>query len=217
MKQKLISFMHENKGFFLFLVLMVVFRSSLADWNVVPSGSMQPTIVEGDRILINKLAYDFRLPLSGTPLIRFANPERGDIIVFESKVSDKRLVKRVIGMPGDIVEMHNNVLTINGTTLGYQQINQNGQAWDLHEDLLGLPHQVRLNPMGSASSNFAPLTIPFDRYLALGDNRDNSADSRVIGLIPRDEIIGRSRSVVMSLNYDNHYIPRKERFFKKLF
>ncbi|MFT5573960.1 MAG: signal peptidase I [Cryomorphaceae bacterium] len=86
---------------------MFVFRSSLADWNVVPTGSMQPTIVEGDRILVNKMAYDLRLPFAHIPIMQLKNPERGDIIVVDSKVSKKRLVKRVIGILGDVVLMRN--------------------------------------------------------------------------------------------------------------
>ncbi|MGY0627055.1 MAG: signal peptidase I, partial [Paraglaciecola chathamensis] len=77
-------------------------------------------------------------------------------------------------------------------------------------------HRIRVANNGSRLSSFTPLTIPADYYLAMGDNRDNSADSRVIGLIPRDEIIGRANKVVMSLNYDNYYLPRTERFLHTL-
>src|SRR6187402_3582202 len=89
----------ENKSFFIFVVLMLVFRSALADWNTVPTGSMKPTILEGDRIAVNKLAYDLRVPFTAISLLKLADPERGDIVVFESKASAKRLVKRVIGLP----------------------------------------------------------------------------------------------------------------------
>lgn len=216
MRAKLKSLINENKGFLLFLILMVVFRSSFADWNVVPTGSMQPTIVEGDRIWVNKLAYDVRLPLTHTRIAQLADPERGDIVIFDSKVSDKRLVKRVIGLPGDIVAMRNNQLSINGQSLEYTLVNEGFQELDLQEDLLGLTHQVRVHKAGTRASNFGPIVIPDGKYLALGDNRDNSADSRVIGLIPRDEIIGRARRVVMSLDYENYFTPRPDRFLKTL-
>ena len=214
----------EFRGLILFILLMTIFRSALADWNAVPTGSMLPTIVEGDRILVNKMAYDLRIPFSHTSLLKLADPQRGDIIVFDSDVSDIRLVKRVVAVPGDVVQMQNNRLTINGQLLQYQQhdtVNRLSAAQlepyiELQENLLGVKHRVRIAKAGSRSSTFSPLVIPHDRYLALGDNRDNSADSRVIGLIPRKEIIGRTRSVVMSLNYDNYYLPRSDRFLQPL-
>lgn len=215
-KRRLARLWAQNKGLLLFLVLMTVFRSALADWNSVPTGSMKPTILEGDRILVNKMAYDLRVPFTRIPLLKFADPERGDIIIFDSKVSDQRLVKRVIGVPGDLIEMRNNRLVLNGQALEYRLLDNTAQFQDLSENLPGMPHAVRILKHGSIRSSFSPLIIPDQYYLALGDNRNNSADSRVIGLVPRNEIIGRTRSVVMSLNYDNYYIPRSGRFFKNL-
>lgn len=212
----------ENRNFIIFILLMTVFRSSLADWNSVPTGSMKPTIVEGDRIVINKLAYDFHFPFSSISLVKLADPKRGDIIVFNSKVSDKRLVKRVIGIPGDIVSMHNNELSINGEVLQYN--NQTGNTKpkiavgyrQRTEDLLGVKHSIMVSNRSTAASSFSAVTVPKDSYLALGDNRDNSADSRYIGFIPRNEIIGRSNSVAMSFDYDDYYLLRKDRILKSL-
>src|SRR5678815_2482625 len=99
----------------LLLVALVVFaaRSSLADWNDVPTGSMRPTILEGDRIFVNKLAYDLKVPFTTLHLAEWGNPQRGDIVVFFSPHDEKRLVKRVIGLPGDTVELRDNTLVIN--------------------------------------------------------------------------------------------------------
>ena len=206
----------ENKGFILFIALMVLFRSAIADWNEVPTGSMKPTIVEGDRIWVNKLAYDFRIPFEGTSLIKFSDPQRGDIVVFESAVSDKRLVKRVIGVPGDVISMQNNELTINGKGLSYQVTDEGEEHTDLNENLLGINHSVRVTKNALSLDSFSSIIVPEGNYMVLGDNRDNSADSRVIGFVPREEIIGRARHVVLSFNYDNYYIPRSDRFFYKL-
>jgi len=212
----------ENKGLIGFIILMTVFRSSLADWNSVPTGSMKPTIIEGDRIVINKLAYDLNIPFSHISLVKLGEPKRGEIVIFNSKASEKRLVKRVIGIPGDTVSMTNNRLTINGTELHYRQKAQNrnslGQATslDLAENLLGFEHTIRVNTHASKASNFPPITVPNGQYLVLGDNRDNSVDSRYIGFVPRGEIIGRSRNVAMSFDYENYYRLRKERFFRRL-
>jgi len=216
MRNNLKSFCSENKGIVLFLLLMFMFRSSLADWNHVPSGSMKPGMIEGDRILVNKIAYDLHFPFSDIKIANFSDPKRGDIIIFNSKASGNRLVKRVIGIPGDIIAMNNNVLTINGETLSYQTISESVNSVELTEDLLGSLHSIRLNKRPANTSSFSPVEIPSNSYLALGDNRDNSADSRFIGLVPRDEIIGRSRRVVMSLDIDDFYLPRKDRFFKPL-
>ncbi|WP_455222956.1 signal peptidase I [Kaarinaea lacus] len=209
--------MKENKGLFLFIILMSVFRSGVADWNVVPTGSMKPTILEGDRILVNKMAYDIRIPFTHISLIKRSDPERGDIVIFDSAQSDKRLVKRVIGVPGDIVEMTNNVLTINGQDITYHDVALSGDDIDKVENLMGSKHLIRINEAGNKYfSTFKAVSVPENHYLVLGDNRDNSADSRVIGFVPRDEIVGRSRDVVLSLNYDNFYMPRPERFFHSL-
>jgi signal peptidase I len=202
----------ENHSFILFLALMFCFRSAIADWNDVPSGSMKPTLIEGDRIGLNKMAYDLRIPFTHISLYKIADPARGDIAVFDSKVADKRLVKRVIGVPGDTVAMRDNRLIINGETLAYTAA-ANG---DWLEQLPGKAHIVRLNPNAQAYANFNAITVPEGQYLMLGDNRDNSADSRVIGFVPRSEFVGRSRSVVMSLDYEDYLLPRGERFFKEL-
>lgn len=217
MKQKLRSTWRDNKNFVLFVVLMLIFRSALADWNTVPTGSMKPTILEGDRIAVNKMAYDIRIPFTSVSLIKLADPARGDIAVFDSKASDKRLVKRVIGLPGDLVAMHNNQLTINGQAITYDTIASDQSSGYRLEHLPGLAHQIRISDSSDHRfANFAEVRVPADHYLMLGDNRDMSADSRVIGFVPRSEIVGRSRNVVMSLNYDNFYLPRAERFFSPL-
>lgn len=206
----------ENKSLLLFIVLMFVFRSAVADWNEVPTSSMQPTIVEGDRLFVNKMAYDLRVPFTHISLYKVSDPVRGDIVIFDSKVSDKRLVKRVVGVPGDTVELKDNQLMINGEQLDYQTTGSTGATIDKLENLLGVEHYIRVSKEASALSGFQPVKVPNNYYLVLGDNRDNSADSRVIGFVPRHEIVGRSKSVVLSFNYENFYIPRKNRFFHTL-
>lgn len=202
----------EYRSFLVFLVLMFMFRSAIADWNTVPSASMKPTLLEGDRIGLNKMAYDLRIPFSHISLYKVADPARGEIAVFDSKAADNRLVKRVIGVPGDKVAMRNNQLFINGEAINYKL--QENEDWI--ESLPNKNHMVRLNPNAQAYANFTEATVPENHYLMLGDNRDNSADSRVIGFVPRNEFVGRTTMVVMSFNYDNFYIPRSDRFFHNL-
>lgn len=216
MKNNIYNLWKEYKSFLLFIVLMFVFRSVFADWNTVPTGSMKPTILEGDRILVNKMAYDIRLPFTHISMYKTSDPLRGDIIIFDSKVAEKKLVKRVIGVPGDIIEMQKNTLHINGEKISYLNISSDSVNQDKLEKLLGTEHIVRMKKSGSVLSSFRPIKIPSGFYLALGDNRDNSADSRVIGFVPRNEIVGRTRSVIMSFNYNNYYIPRSDRFLHTL-
>jgi signal peptidase I len=207
----------ENRGLVYFIVLMIVFRSSLADWNTVPTGSMNPTIIEGDRILVNKLAYDLKLPLSHFRVLSWNDPERGDIIVFDSRIENTRLVKRVIGLPGDVIAMNNNQLYINGNLTQYSKHDTLGSYQRATEQLPGHSHAMQIAAMTpSSAGSFNPVTVPPGHFLVLGDNRDNSKDSRYIGFIPRGEIIGRASYVVLSFNYDNYYLPRKHRFLHRL-
>ncbi|NMP31278.1 signal peptidase I [Thalassotalea sp. M1531] len=206
----------DNRGFILFLVLMSVFRSAVADWNDVPTGSMNPTIVEGDRIFINKMAYDVRLPFTHISLMQTGEPSLGDVVIFDSKASDKRLVKRVIGVPGDVIAMKDNTLLINGQPAEYDIIDHAEQSIDYLETTQGVSYRVRKSNANQPYDSFSEVEVPQGHYLVLGDNRDNSADSRFIGFVPRNEIVGQSQSVAFSLDYDNYFLPRVSRFFSSL-
>ena len=213
------------RGFFLFIAIMLIFRSAIADWNQVPSGSMLPTILVGDRIVVDKLAYDLRLPFTLTRLLRWGEPARGDVVTFPSPEDEKLLVKRIIGIPGDVVSLQDNVLTINGEQASYTlqeeqpaPVAESFRYRFLKESLLGNERMIMLHESryASNSSSFGPVTVPTGEYLMLGDNRDNSRDSRVIGFVSRDRILGRAESIAFSLDYDNYYRPRTDRFFAPL-
>ncbi|WP_299574193.1 signal peptidase I [uncultured Shewanella sp.] len=237
MINKLANFLKEYKSLLIFIALMSVFRSAVADWYTVPTSSMKPSILIGDRILANKMAYDVRIPFTHFSLYKTGDPARGDIIIFDSEAAGNRLVKRVVGVPGDTVSLNNNQLVINNQSISYQhdlavtakavqkleldgeqesQITSSHNSLDKIEDLLGVEHSIRVNKFGSKRANFNEVTVPPGYYLVLGDNRDNSADSRVIGFVPRNEVIGRTKRVVMSFNYENYYLPRQDRFFHSL-
>ena len=213
-------FLARNKGFITFMLCLIVFRSAVADWNVVPTGSMQPTIRIGDRILVDKLAYDVRLPLTLVSLLHLADPQRGDIVVLDSQAAHERLVKRVIGLPGDRVAMRGNVIFINGHAARYVA----GSYAGIHDDQRDpahyeiehygvMRHAIRLSDYRpSPASNFGPVQVPLGHYLLLGDDRDNSMDSRYFGFFPRNAIVGRARHVVASLDPEHHYLPRADRF-----
>lgn len=212
----LYKFWKNNRSFIVFIALMSVFRSAVADWYEVPTGSMKPTIQEGDRILTNKMAYDLRIPFTHIPLVKLNDPQTGDIIVFDSKAADKRLIKRVIGLPGDTIALDNNELIINEKKLDYKSLQSNVDSLDKIENLNGKKHSIRVANVPSRLSGFDEVTIPNNYYLVMGDNRDNSADSRVIGLIPRSELLGKAERVIVSLDYNNYYLPRKARILLPL-
>jgi signal peptidase I len=244
----------QARPFLVMVFILFCMRSSLADWNVVPTGSMKPSIIEGDRIFVNKLAYDFKVPFTHIALAKWTEPKRGEVVVFDSEADGVRLVKRLMGVPGDVIEIRDNVLSINGekAQLGelstdiVNQVQPNNRAQYTYftETVAGVSHPVRflslrpgqLTPQLARARNFGPVTVPAGCYFMLGDNRDESRDSRFDsrpkaeadnglihdsqnlgpGFVKRDRIVGRSSAVVLSLDYDDYYLPRSSRFFRGL-
>jgi len=210
------------------LVLLVVgaVRSAVADWNDVPTGSMKPTILEGDRIFVSKLAYDMKVPFVGWQIVQWGDPKSGDIVVFFSPADGVRMVKRVVAVPGDQVEVRNKQLLINGNVATYEpldpQLVNEMQLHEMREHVLAAEtigektHPVMILPGQSETSFFGPVTVPADHYFVMGDNRDNSFDSRWFGFVSRHRIVGRATSVVISLDTKDSYLPRWDRFFSKL-
>jgi signal peptidase I len=214
------NFVKQNRGFIAFLICFGFFRLAIADWNPIPTGSMRPNILEGDVVLVNRVAYDFKLPLSGVALFSIDNPERGDVITFTSPTDGVRLIKRLVALPGDVVEMRNEVLTINGAVAEYSGPDavterlDNGRttsALQIRERVAGNERTVQLLPEVGARRNFGPLVVPKDSYFFLGDNRDNSADSRYIGFVPRNLLIGKAHRIVVSAAIKDNWLPRFER------
>jgi len=207
-------------------IIATSFKSVIADWNVVPTGSMRPTIVEGDRIFINKLAYDLKVPYTTLHIAAWDAPRAGEIVVFNSPVDGRRLVKRVVGVPGDIVSMVDNRLIINGRAITYVPIDPSvfsnlspppgSDQIALMENLWGSHHPVMLTPRTPSMTSFGPAVVPDGHYFMMGDNRDNSADSRFFGFVARDRIVGRATAVVISFNILDRYQPRWKRFFTGL-
>jgi signal peptidase I len=217
----------EWRTLILFLTVMVLFRSAIGDWNQVPTGSMKPTILEGDRVVVNKLAYDLKVPFTTLHLAEWDDPSYGEIVTFYSPADGKLLIKRVIGVPGDVIKMRNNQLYINTKPATYSRLEDdivNQIDYDqrrthafFKERYDDFEHPVMLVPSPPNDYNsFGPIEIPEGQYLMLGDNRDNSRDSRRIGLISRDRITGRAFTVAFSVDYDAYYLPRVDRFFRSL-
>jgi len=216
----------EIRPLLILALILFSLRSSLADWNDVPTGSMKPTILEGDRVFVNKLAYDLKVPFTTWHVAEWSNPQRGDIVVFFSPHDGQRLVKRVIGLPGDTVELRNNILILNGQPVEYQPLaeevvsdlapsEREGRVFAT-ERLPGQTHVVAGNPAVPARRSFAPYRVPEGHYFMMGDNRDDSFDSRYYGPVKRKAIVGRATSVVLSFDKQNYWLPRWQRFFSSL-
>lgn len=222
---KLLHIIRNNVLFFTLIIAIVAFRSSIADWNTIPSESMLPNLQVGDRVYVNKLAYDLRLPLTGISLVHFDTPKMGDVVVFDSEKAGKKLIKRVIGLPGDKIALRQNQLWVNGESAHYEslalkQSSEHPALTDslFHESLREHQSLIRIEARGVATpyASFGPIQVPPGHIFVMGDNRQNSADSRVYGFVPQQEIRGRATHVILSLDSDNYYLPRSNRFIARI-
>jgi len=213
------------RSFALVFMIIVPFKSAVADWNWVPTGSMKPSILEGELVFVNKLAYDLKVPLTTLHVSTWGNPVRGDVVVFFSPVDGTRLVKRVIGLPGDTIALRNDVLYLNGIPQQYSATDSAPFRQDIFEDanpvvaiehLAACDHYVMSLPGREALRTFGPFVVPPNQYFMMGDSRDNSADSRFIGPVPRAAIVGRVPRVIFSFDPLRHYLPRPQRILKSM-
>ena len=213
---------YEIRVFLLMILIVSSLRSALADWNDVPTGSMKPTIQEGDRVVVNKLAYDLKVPFTTINIVKWGDPQRGDIVVLFSPRDGVRLVKRVVAVPGDRIELRDNQLFVNGQLAQQSPITtvnslDQGPAYVLDENLYGRVHKIMVSPqIYSDKRTFGPELVPPGNYFVLGDNRDNSNDSRYIGPIERRRIVGEAVAVAFSLDRSHWFVPRFDRFFEGL-
>ena len=213
----------EWRGLFLFIVLLIFVRATIVDWNHVPTRSMVPSIVPGDRIFVDKTAFGLRLPFSAAPLLRWGRPLRSEIVVFHAPKTGTLTVKRIIGLPGDTVSWRNGELLVNGEAARYSLLpdterdailtQQFPHTQSLHEQISGQKREIlryKIPPKKSHGS-FDPVVVPNDYYLVLGDNRDNSADYRAFGFVHADHLVGRAKGVLFSLDPEAFYAPRWQR------
>jgi len=202
----------NNLPFILFVVLLFSFRSSVADWYHVPTGSMEPTIQVGDRVVVDKSAYTLELPFTNTIIAQTGNIERGDIVIIDSNAANTRLIKRVIAVEGDKVKLENNVLFINGEKAALLPATDHAFS----EAILGHTRTIALKPLSSPLESFGIITVPENHVLAMGDNRNNSLDSRYYGFFPVKEVQGKANAVAFSLDKQHWFLPRKDRFLTAL-
>ncbi|MDT8429462.1 MAG: signal peptidase I [Pseudomonadales bacterium] len=193
------------KSFFPVLLIVLVLRSFLVEPFQIPSGSMIPTLEVGDFILVNKYTYGLRLPVTGTKLLEINEPRRGEVMVFIPPHDSRYFIKRVIGMPGDRIRYENKQLFINDELVKTELVQriqietglglQDGLL--LSEEIGDTVHQTQILENLGRSGNRTLWVVPEGHYFMMGDNRDNSADSRVWGAVPEENIVGKAFAVWM--------------------
>jgi signal peptidase I len=177
------------------LAAVTAARSSLADHYYVPSGSMQYTLMDHDRVIVNKMAYGFRIPLTKIDIFGSSTPTRGDIAVFDSPEDGKtRLIKRVVAIGGDRVSVKNGQLSINGRPLGDRRVEHFGDR------------EALLNLTNGGGPDYEGV-VPEGMVLVMGDNRGNSNDGRKFGLIRERELFGRAVAIYYRRGEGFTWIP----------
>ncbi|MES2615850.1 MAG: signal peptidase I [Bdellovibrionota bacterium] len=229
------KFLAELKSIFIIVAVVFIFRSSILNWYVIPSGSLLPSLKIGDHVVVNKLSYGFMFPFMENRITSWAHPERGDIVVFKGPESDNglTLIKRVVGIPGDKISFTNGVLTINGVLAKEELLhdrtafenmggNENGDGYDLFQEsgFSHFPHYIMRRKWGGITESESQVwVVPSGKLLLIGDNRDNSADGRFWGFMDEDRIYGRAFLISYS-TYDtpDSWLPklRNDRWFKTI-
>lgn len=194
------------RSFFPIFLIVLLLRSFLIEPFRIPSNSMMPTLLTGDFILVNKFNYGIRLPVINKKVLSIGEPKRGDVMVFRFPEDDKTpFIKRVVALPGDRVTYKNKTLKINGSKINldkigvYQGVGSGSVmtgAELLHEDLMSVMHDI-LNSPDRRTKEVDGFVVPEGEYFVMGDNRDNSLDSRFWGTVPDENIIGRAFRIWM--------------------
>jgi signal peptidase I len=180
------------------VIIILTVRWLVIEPFVIPSGSMIPTLLIHDHIAVNKLAFGIQVPFSDKNLVRWAKPKRGDIVVFRYPQNPQVFyVKRIVGLPGDRMELSNKRLFVNGEPVATtEQLELKDENFEYFRESSFGSYTVRYEKESSA--DFAVMEVPAGRYFVLGDNRDQSADSRVWGFLPEENIIGKAGFIWLS-------------------
>ncbi len=193
-------FVDYGRSLFPVILIVFVLRSFIVEPFRIPSGSMLPTLHLGDFILVNKAAYGLRLPIVYKKVIPIGSPDRGDVMVFRFPENTKiNFIKRVVGLPGDHIRVVGRILYINGQKIEQELVDGNHQTNDRNEyvsnryeeSLDNANHSILLRRGGRGSKGFDGV-VPKGHYFVLGDNRDNSRDSRYWGFVPEENLVGRA-------------------------
>ncbi len=211
------------RSFFPVIFIVLLLRSFVVEPFRIPSNSMMPTLLTGDFILVNKYAYGLRLPVLNTKFIPIGEPRRGDVVVFKFPVDGKTdYIKRVVGVPGDEVYYRDKTIFVNGQPQGQVPIGRyNGEASgavmtgarEAVETLDGVEHKTLIRqglpdlPPGCRILADGPVKVPPGHYFVMGDNRDNSNDSRCWGFVPEDNLVGKAFAIWMHWDGERDTVP----------
>jgi signal peptidase I len=215
--EKRSALLKDIRQLILMATIILTGRSVLADWYVVPTGSMKPTILEGDRVFVWKSAYQVRVPFSRIRLFTTGRPDRGDVVVIRNPDGGSvPFVKRLIGLPGDVIELKNETLFVNGKAQAVEflpeQRTEDGEPVLLGtERLISRSHPIRVLPERPALRTFGPITVPENEVFLMGDNRDESRDARFFGSRPISDLLGRAVGVMWSWHQEFLKGPRWNR------
>lgn len=209
------TLVRNSKEFFPVLLLVWVIRSFIIQPYQVPTGSLEPTVIPGDFIVVKQYPYGIKFPIGNYTLIKTGQPKTGDIVLFYYPIDPRMVyVKRVIGTPGDHIVYKNKILYINGKKAPQQPVSMDQdvepgqdpisvQRW--RENLNGVVHDIFIQPEGGETQDI-DVVVPDKMYFMMGDNRDDSDDSRMWGFVPERNIIGQAFGVWMSWDANNHSI-----------
>lgn len=195
------SLVEYSASFFPVLAVVLLLRSFLFEPFTIPSGSMLPTLQVGDYILVNKYAYGLRLPVLGKEIVAVGKPQRGDIMVFRYPENPRQnFIKRVIGLPGDVVRIEEGRVFVNDRELPHEAVAfEGGESWERYyrEQAGEVAHLIRHEDGREGASPQGEWRVPADSYFTLGDNRDNSRDSRYWKFVPDHFIVGKASIIWM--------------------
>ena len=201
-----------NKKDMVFNIVIITFiffvRASVMGNYLIPTGSMNPTITEGDRIIANNIAYGIRVPLTESHIMKWGSPERGDIIAFIHPAEKKtNLAKRVIGIPGDRIVINDNNIFINGKPVEKKLVKGNN-AIKIYEETLpnGIKYFIQEIRSRTLSFDDRIFVVPEDHLFVMGDNRNNSNDSRYWGFVPVENVLGKLEFCYFSMHPESHKI-----------
>ena len=187
-----------SRSFFPVLAVVLVLRSFLVEPFQIPSGSMLPTLEVGDFILVNKYAYGLRLPVAGTKILEVDDPERGDVMVFHyPEDGSTNYIKRVVGLPGDRLRYRDKQLSINGEPVPREFVARLPPVERWREQLGDVEHDIYLTMGRVSGSGEGEWVVPDGHYFVMGDNRDNSNDSRYWGMVPDKLVVGKAFAIWM--------------------
>ena len=198
----------NNRSFILFVILYAFFRTCYADWSPVPSGSMEPTIFAGDYLWIDKQTYGPSVPFLNKRLYTWATPSRGDVITFVPTHTENLYVKRVIGVPGDIIRIEGVRLSINGVWLTQSLSNETINSLLGVETIGDNKHRFKLTKNRQIPYIGTNITVPQGKYFVMGDHRNNSADSRFWGFVDQENIMGKVTAIAVSFSLERDWFAR---------